>query len=209
MMNDPTNTTPPHQAPANRLNENNTTYDPPARPPAPSPQQAPTSNTKHTQNDNTEKPDETKKYNLTKRWEFHRKRHERSTAVPRQPADVNPDRASPTNKNQEHRDQPAAPVTPAATNSGRERQAPSDDESDTSNDDLEHETSDEDKSTTERDTEEQPDVASTGPMSDGAKSNGDDEHDHSESEGENDTNNTSDEEYPWNDSESDKERDDM
>jgi hypothetical protein len=40
-MNDPTNTTPPHQTPTNRPNENNTTYDPPTLPPAPS-----TSNTK-------------------------------------------------------------------------------------------------------------------------------------------------------------------
>jgi hypothetical protein len=103
---------------------------------------------------------------------------------------VNPDCTSTTNKDQEHRDQPSAPVMPAATHSGRDRQAPSDVESDSSNDDLEHETSDEDKSTTERDTEEQPDVASTGPMSNGVKRNEHDEDDHRESEGENDYNNT-------------------
>jgi hypothetical protein len=198
-MNNPINTTPPHQTPTNRPNENNTTYDPPTLPPTPSSQQAPTSTTTHLENDNTEIPTDTKKYNLTKRREFHRKQRARS-------ADVNPDYMSPTNKDQEHRDQPSAPVTPAATHSGRGRQAPSDDESDSSNDDLEHETSEEDKSTTKRDTEEQPDVAGTGPMSDGAKINGDD---HNESERDNDTNNTSDEEFPWNDSESDEERNDM
>jgi hypothetical protein len=150
-----------------------------------------------------------KKKNLTKRREFNRKRAERSTTDPRKPVDAELTRLSPGNWDSAHHEQSTAPVTPAETRTRRERQDYSDDDSETSNDDLDHQTSDEDRSTTERDTEEQPDVASTGPMSEGAKNNGEDKCDHIGSEGDSDTKDTADDEYPWDDSESDKEENDI
>jgi hypothetical protein len=150
-----------------------------------------------------------KKYNLTKRREFNRKRAAGIIVEPSNPFEEQPNKMSPEDRIKVDKEQPAAPVTLVETTRRIDGNESSDDDSEANNDDLDHETSDEDRSINERDTEEQPEVASTGHMSDGARSNGEDECENSGSEGESDTDDTDDEERPWDDSESDKEEDDM
>jgi hypothetical protein len=174
----------------------------------PSPQLAQISDPQDLRNSDSELSGK-KKYNLTKHREFNRRRAERLTDDPRKLVNVKPDQMSPGNWDRGHHEQSTAPVTPVEIRTRRDRHDSSDDDSQTNNDDLDHETSDEDRYKTERDTEEQPDVASTGHMSEGAKINGEDECKNSGSEGDSDTNDTADDECPWDDSKSDKEEDDM